>query len=89
MKYEYDLAKDKSNIKDHGISLAEAEWFEWEAARIREDTRKIYPERRFEATGFIEERLHVMVFCFREDNIRVISLRKANSREVKAYERQT
>lgn len=85
MDCEYDPAKDESNRDKHGLSLAEADSFEWETALIREDTRKPYAEQRFEATGLIGDRLHVMVFCMRKDAIRVISLRKANSREVKRY----
>lgn len=50
MQYEFDPAKDESNLEKHGVSLADADEFEWEAAVVR-----------------------------------VISLRKANSREVKSY----
>lgn len=85
MDYDFDPKKDKSNLAKHGISLAEAENFDWETAIVREDTRRRYAEPRFTAAGLIEERLHVMVFCFRAGNVRVISLRKANSREVKQY----
>lgn len=63
MDYEFDLSKDESNLDKHGLSLAEAEGFEWEAAVVREDTRKQYADQRFEATGYIGERLHVMVYC--------------------------
>lgn len=85
MDYEFDPAKDESNLDKHGLSLTEAVGFEWETAIVREDTRKWYFERRFEATGLIGERLYVMVYCFRNDAVRVISLRKGNSREVKRY----
>ena len=50
MQYEFDPAKDESNLEKHGVSLADADEFEWEAAVVR-----------------------------------VISLRKANPREVKSY----
>ncbi|MDP1653228.1 MAG: BrnT family toxin [Rhodocyclaceae bacterium] len=85
MKYEFDTAKDESNLDKHGLSLVDAEGFEWETAVVHEDTRKQYAERRFEVKGYIGDRLHVMVCCFRADAVRVISLRKANSREVKSY----
>jgi uncharacterized DUF497 family protein len=49
------------------------------------DDRKRYSEPRFVATGLIEQRLYVMVFCLREVSVRLISLRKANDREVKRY----
>lgn len=85
MSYEFDPAKDERNLDKHGLSLADAEGFEWETAVVHEDTRKLYAEPRFEAKGFIDERLHVMVYCLRADVVRVISLRKANAREVKDY----
>lgn len=85
MNYEFDPAKDESNIDKHGVALADAEGFEWETAVVREDTRKQYAEQRFEATGYIGDRLHVMVYCLRPDAVRVISLRKANKREEKRY----
>jgi uncharacterized DUF497 family protein len=60
--------------------------FEWDNALIVEDTRTDYGERRFQALGFIDGRLHVLVFTPRAANTHVISLRKANKREVKRYE---
>ncbi|MFZ3223794.1 MAG: BrnT family toxin [Rugosibacter sp.] len=85
MDYEFDPIKDERNLDKHGLSLAEAEGFDWETAVVDEDTRKLYAEPRFEAKGFIGERLYVMVYCLRADVVRVISLRKANTREVKDY----
>jgi len=85
MSYEFDPAKDERNLDKHGLSLAEADGFDWETAVVDEDTRKLYAEPRFEAKGFIGERLYVMVYCLRADVVRVISLRKANTREVKDY----
>ena len=85
MSCEFDPAKDESNLEKHGMSLADADGFEWETAVVREDARKQYAEPRFEAKGYIGDRLHVMVFCLRVQTLRVISLRKANPREVKSY----
>ena len=85
MNYEFDPDKDEGNFDKHGLSLADADGFEWETALVRQDTRKQYAEPRFEAKGYIGERLVVMVFCIRADAVRVISLRKANPREVNSY----
>ena len=57
-------------------------------ARIVEDLRRDYGERRFQALGLIGDRLHRMVFTPRADKAHVISLRNANKREVKRYEAQ-
>ena len=71
-----------------GISFERAATFEWDTALIAEDTRRDYGERRFQALGVIEGRLHVLVFTPRDGKTHVISLRKANQREVKRYEAQ-
>jgi len=83
--YEFDWAKSESNFAKHGLWLAEVEAFEWETAIVHEDTRKRYEERRFVATGYVANRLHVMVYCLRSHAVRVISLRRANQREIKRY----
>jgi len=51
VNYEFDLTKDDGNLEKHGLSLADAEDFEWETAVIHEDTRKQYAEPRFQAAG--------------------------------------
>lgn len=55
-------------------------------ALIVEDDRKEYSERRFQALGYINDRLHMLVFTPRNGKVHVISLRKANVREVGRYE---
>lgn len=47
-----------------------------------------YGEARFIVLGYIVDRLYSMVFTVRGDMLRVISLRKANKREVKRYDQQ-
>lgn len=85
MHYEFDPAKNEINLSKHGLTLAHAESFEWETALVREDLRQEYGEQRLEAIGLIGDRLHVMIYCLRNNVLRVISLRKANLREVKRY----
>lgn len=82
----FDPAKNERNIASRGISFAAAESFEWDTAMIAEDLRKEYGEKRFQALGFITGRLHAMVFTPRAGRVHVISLRKANRREVRRYE---
>jgi uncharacterized DUF497 family protein len=85
----FDPAKNERNIANRGISFEVAEHFEWDTAMIAEDLRKEYGEPRFQALGFIAGRLHAMVFTLRAGKIHVISLRKANRREVRRYEAET
>ena len=82
-----DPTKDDRNIAARGLSLDLAEHLNWATALIWEDNRKDYGERRYCVLGFIENRLHSVVFTPRDGKPRVISLRKANKREVKRYEK--
>lgn len=81
-------SKNEKNIAERKLSFEMARDFEVATALIVEDLRKEYPERRFQALGYIEERLHMLVFTPRNGKVHVISLRKANSREVKRYEQK-
>lgn len=81
----YDPQKNESNMAKHGVSMKDAASFEWESAIMWEDVRKDYGEARMAAIGYIGVRLYVMVFVDREDARRIISLRKANNREVLYY----
>ncbi len=79
MKIEFDPAKDVINLEKHGISLALAEQFDFDTALITQDLRHDYGEVRWSAVGFIHQRLHFLVYTWRGDALRVISLRKANA----------
>ena len=84
-----DPDKEDRNIAKRGLSLDLAERLDWATALIWEDTRKDYGERRYRVLGFIEHRLHSVVFTPRDGKPRGISLRKANKREVTRYEKAT
>jgi len=86
VKFSYDPAKNNINIAERGISFEHAADFEWASALVVEDLRKDYGEPRFQAVGLIGVRIHVLVFTPRAGSVHVISLRKANRREVIRYE---
>lgn len=88
MDISFDSAKSKKNVLVRGVPFGLAAEFAWDSALIVEDLRKDYGERRFQALGLIGDRLHMMVFTPRANKAHVISLRKANKREVKRYEAQ-
>ena len=87
MRYEHDPRKLAENVTKHQVWFELADGFEWDTAQIEADSRRDYSETRFIATGLIVGRVYVLIFCFRETKIRLISLRKANPREVKRYAR--
>jgi uncharacterized DUF497 family protein len=84
----FDSGKNERNIAERGLPFELVEDFEWDGALVVEDVRKDYGERRFQALGRINGRLHALVFTPRGGSVHVISLRKANRREVKLYEAQ-
>ena len=86
MEIEFDAAKNERNTVERGIPFELAAQFDFSTATIVEDTRRAYPERRFQALGFVGSRLHILVFTPIPGGIRVISFRKANKREVRKYE---
>ncbi len=87
MKVEFDLAKDESNRRKHGVSLQSAINFDWETALEREDDRFDYGEVRFVAIGLVDAQPFVMVFTEGSDDetVRVISLRPAEKHEARVY----
>jgi uncharacterized protein len=85
MKIEFDPIKNQWNISERQISFELAKNFEWETALVWQDRRQDYGEARFSALGYVGMRLFHLTFTLREDRIRVISLRKANRREVQKY----
>ncbi|MFW8567053.1 BrnT family toxin [Orrella sp. 11846] len=88
MDITYDPAKNSKNIAERGLSFDMVSQFDFDTAHVYADTRKDYGETRYIAVGYIEQRLYVVVFTATEAGLRIISLRKANKREVKAYEQR-
>lgn len=85
MHITFDPAKDEANRAKHGVSLALADELEWESALIWEDLRHQYNETRYSALGRIGNRLYFVAFTPRGITRRIISMRKANDREVRIY----
>jgi uncharacterized protein len=87
MEFEWDAAKSDECFAARGFDFAYAIRVFLDPQRmIRQDERKGYGEERYQLFGRIDERLFVVVFTYRSTAIRIISARKANAREVRAYE---
>ena len=85
MRIEFDPAKDEANQAKHGVSLALAAELDWEAALVWFDARFEYEELRMIALAPKTEILYYVAFVDRGQARRIISLRRANRREVKHY----
>lgn len=78
---EFDQDKRAANIEKHGVDFVIAEGFDWSTALIGEDDRYAYGETRMVAVGRVGSEVYVMAFTMRGENVRVISMRRANKKE--------
>ena len=85
MRIEFDPTKDAANLEKHGVSLALAADLNWDAALVWIDGRFEYAELRMIALAPKTKILYYVAFVDRGEVRRVISLRRANRREVKHY----
>jgi uncharacterized DUF497 family protein len=85
VRYVFDPGKDSSNLSKHGLSLAAAAELSWDVALVWVDDRTDYGEVRMVALAPIGEILFFVAFVDRETVRRIISLRRANRREVNHY----
>lgn len=87
VRFEWDEAKRKSNIAKHGIVFLDVPEVFTNLMLVGTDTRKDYGEIRKIGFGFTHARLMVIAFTEREpDVIRIVSARKANTREKVHYQ---
>ena len=85
MQIEFDPNKDAANQLKHGVSLSLAIKLEWETALAWIDDRNDYGESRIIALAPTSGILYYVAFVDRGSVRRIISLRRANRREVKHY----
>ena len=76
-------------MAQRSLSFEQARDFDFDTALFEVDDRRDDGEVRYRALGFLNGRLHALVFIETELGIRVISFRKANARERRRYETQT
>lgn len=85
MNVTFDPAKSAANAAKHGVSLAMASELDWESALLWPDRRRDYGEQRICGLLPKDKRLYFVAFVERGESRRIISLRKANEREVQTY----
>ena len=88
MRYQWDRNKASTNLNKHGIDFADAvSVFSDELAITIFDDR--FEEERFITIGMdILSRILVVVYTLRDDEIRLISARKATRNERRQYEEE-
>jgi uncharacterized protein len=88
MTFEWNEAKNRSNIRKHGLDFADAEEMFRGFLLVRPDSREGYGEERWIGIGMIQGRVAFVAFAEpSHDTVRIISLRKADHEERKEYEK--
>ncbi|MGH8730984.1 MAG: BrnT family toxin [Burkholderiales bacterium] len=87
MRFRYDPAKATANFKKHGVSFADAEGVFQDPLAVTQIDPDAERERRFVAVGLGSAAdLLVVVYTMRDEEVRLISARRATRKERKTYE---
>jgi uncharacterized protein len=85
MRFTWSERKRVSNIKDHGVDFVDAPSVFDGLTFTYEDSRFAYGEPRFETLGLLAGVPVSIVHTENDDEIRIISFRKATKRETSLY----
>jgi uncharacterized protein len=87
MAFEYDANKSAENKRKHGIDFEEAQEL-WTDSDLVEIPARTSDEPRWLLIGKIAEKHWSVVITRRQDNIRLISVRRSRDEEIAIYESQ-
>ena len=85
MYFEFDPVKSKTNKNKHGIDFIDAQAL-WSDPDLLEVPAKTTDEQRFLVVGKIGEIHWSGIITYRNENIRIISVRHARNEEIELYE---
>lgn len=85
MQFEYDPDKSAANFEKHGIDFVKAQQL-WNDDRLLEVPATSTDKPRFLAVGALDGKHWAAVFTYRADKIRIISVRRARTKEIEFYE---
>jgi len=85
MNFEFDPKKSDTNKSKPGIDLIEAQEL-WNDIDLLEIPAKTIDEPRFLVIGKIGEKHWTGIITYRNNNIRIISVRRSRNEEVELYE---
>jgi uncharacterized protein len=84
--YEWDPAKNETNIEKHSISFFEAvKAFDDPSIRVEQSSRPEHGESRFLGIGRMGDELITVAATNRGDRVRIISARIASYAEARRY----
>ena len=88
MPSNFDPAKDAANRKKRGISLTDGDGVLHDPLALTIEDSSSQGEQRFISIGMnVFGHLRVVVYALRGEDARIISARKAEPKEIRAYEK--
>ena len=85
MEFEFDIRKSELNKEKHEIDFFEAQIL-WEDIDQVEIPAKTIDEPRYLVIGKIDQKHWSGIITYRDDKIRIISIRRSRQEEVEIYE---
>lgn len=83
--FEFDLNKSQSNLLKHGIDFLDAQGL-WSDPQLLEIPAKTEDEPRFLLVGLINNKHWSAIVTYRDNRIRIISVRRSRTEEIALYE---
>ena len=85
MEFEYDAHKSESNKRKHGVDFIEAQALWKDSDRIEIPARTA-DDPRYLLIGKIGDEHWSAIFTYRDQKIRIISVRRTRREEIEIYE---
>ena len=85
MEFEFDAQKSVTNKAKHGIDFVEAQTL-WDDPDLIEIPARTSDETRLLVIGKIEGKFWSAIFTYRNEQVRLISVRRSRREEVAIYE---
>lgn len=85
MKFQYDSKKSASNLKKHGIDFEQAQLL-WDDPSLVELAARSDDEPRSIVIARFNGQYWSAIFTYRDEEIRLISVRRSRKAEVELYE---
>jgi uncharacterized protein len=82
--FEFDPDKSAANLAKHGIDFVQAQELWFDQARYEIPTGE-GPEERWLVIGMIDDRHWTGVYTMRDEVVRIISVRRSRTNEVRDY----
>jgi len=86
MKFEYDKIKSSINKSKHNIDFEEAQKLWEDPFSFEIPSPQSQDEDRFLVLGQINSKNYTAIITYRNENIRIISVRRSRDKENKLYE---